>query len=212
MFAAPPEQSMEWSDAGVEGAHRFLRRLWKTVHAHRQAGEPGPLNPEALDQKQQDLRRKVHETIAKVSDDYGRRQTFNTAIAAVMELLNDIGKLADRASPETLAVEREALETCILLLAPIVPHITQALWGNLGHSEIPLNVAWPQADKAALVRSSIAVVVQVNGTVRAKIHSPVDAPKETMEQLALAQPNVQRFEIGRASCREREWIWGAPAA
>ncbi len=198
MFAAPPEQSMEWSDAGVEGAHRFLRRLWKTVHAHRQAGEPGPLNPEALDQKQQDLRRKVHETIAKVSDDYGRRQTFNTAIAAVMELLNDIGKLADRASPETLAVEREALETCILLLAPIVPHITQALWGNLGHSEIPLNVAWPQADKAALVRSSIEVVVQVNGKVRDKIQAPVDAPKETMEQLALAQPNVQRFVADKA--------------
>ena len=198
MFAAPPEQSMEWSDAGVEGAHRFLRRLWKTVHAHRQAGEPGPLNPEALDQKQQDLRRKVHETIAKVSDDYGRRQTFNTAIAAVMELLNDIGKLADRASPETLAVEREALETCILLLAPIVPHITQALWGNLGHSEIPLNVAWPRADEAALVRSSIEVVVQVNGKVRDKIQAPVDAPKETMEQLALAQPNVQRFVADKA--------------
>src|SRR5690625_7947239 len=104
MFAAPPEQSMEWSDAGVEGAHRFLRRLWKTVHAHRQAGEPGPLNPEALDQKQQDLRRKVHETIAKVSDDYGRRQTFNNAIAAVMVMLNDIDYKYYRASLSNLAV------------------------------------------------------------------------------------------------------------
>ena len=193
MFAAPPEQSMEWSDAGVEGAHRFLRRLWKTVHAHSQAGEPGALNPDGLDEKQKDLRRKVHETIAKVSDDYGRRQTFNTAIAAVMELLNDIGKLADRASPETLAVEREALEACILLLAPIVPHATQALWQSLGHTEIPLNVAWPQADEAARVRSSIEVVVQVNGKVRDKLQAPVDAPRETLEQLALAQPNVQRF-------------------
>src|SRR5690606_13969693 len=103
MFAAPPEQSMEWSDSGVEGANRFLRRLSKTVHAHLQAGESGALRPDTLPEAQKDLRRKLHETIAKVSDDYGRRQTFNTAIAAVMELLNDIGKLADRANPEGLA-------------------------------------------------------------------------------------------------------------
>src|SRR5690554_4823875 len=115
-----------------------------------------------------------------------------------MELLNDIGKLADQARPETLAGERAALEASILLLAPLEPHIPQALRGNLGHSEIPLNVAWPQADEAALVRSSIEVVVQVNGKVRDKIQAPVDAPKETMERLALAQPNVQRFVADKA--------------
>src|SRR5690625_6891106 len=112
MFAAPPEQSMEWSDAGVEGAHRFLRRLWKTVHAHRQAGEPGPLNPEALDQKQQDLRRKVHETITKVSDDYGRRKPSTPALAPVLELFTAIGSLPARAGPETLPLERERWEAC----------------------------------------------------------------------------------------------------
>ncbi|WP_347330884.1 leucine--tRNA ligase [Marinimicrobium locisalis] len=196
MFAAPPEQSMEWSDSGVEGAHRFLRRLWKSVHAHLQAGTPGKLKPEALPDAQKDLRRKTHETIAKVNDDYGRRQTFNTAIAAVMELMNDVGKLADRATPEGLAVEREALEAAILLLAPIVPHATQALWSALGHSDIPLEARWPSLDESALARSSIEVVVQVNGKVRDKIQAPVDAPREAMEQLAREQPNVQRFIEG----------------
>ncbi|WP_027328588.1 leucine--tRNA ligase [Marinimicrobium agarilyticum] len=201
MFAAPPEQSMEWSDSGVEGAHRFLRRLWKTVHAHVQAGTPGALKPDALPDAQKDLRRKTHETIAKVSDDYGRRQTFNTAIAAVMELMNDVGKLADRANPEGLAVEREALEAAILLLAPIVPHATQALWSALGHKDIPLEARWPSLDESALTRSSIEVVVQVNGKVRDKIQAPVDAPRDTMEQLAQELPNVQRF-LGGVTVRK----------
>jgi leucyl-tRNA synthetase len=196
MFAAPPEQGLEWSDSGVEGAHRFLRRLWKAVHGHLQAGTPGALNAADLPAAQKDLRRKTHETIAKVSDDYGRRQTFNTAIAAVMELLNEVGKLADRANPPGLAVEREALEAAVLLLAPIVPHISQALWQALGHMGIPLDTPWPAVDESALVRSSIEVVVQVNGKVRDKLQAPVDAPREDMEKLALAQPNVQRFIDG----------------
>jgi len=196
MFAAPPEQSMEWSDSGVEGAHRFLRRLWKTVHAHLQAGEPGKLNADGLPDSQKDLRRKTHETIAKVSDDYGRRQTFNTAIAAVMELMNDVGKRADRSTPEGLAVEREALEASVLLLAPIVPHITQALWSALGHQDIPLDARWPALDESALTRSSIEIVVQVNGKVRDKMQAPVDAPKDDIEQQAKALPNVQRFLDG----------------
>ncbi|MGD8175573.1 leucine--tRNA ligase [Marinimicrobium sp. ARAG 43.8] len=196
MFAAPPEQSMEWSDSGVEGAHRFLRRLWKTVHAHLQAGAPGELNADSLPDAQKDLRRKTHETIAKVGDDYGRRQTFNTAIAAVMELMNDVSKLADRATPAGLAVEREALEAAVLLLAPIVPHITQSLWTALGHDDIPLDAQWPQLDESALTRSTIEVVVQVNGKVRDKLQAPVDAPREDMEKLAQEQPNVQRFLEG----------------
>ena len=131
-----------------------------------------------------------------MSDDYGRRQTFNTAIAATMELLNEVSKLSDRANPQGLAVEREALEAAILLLAPIVPHITQALWQALGHQNIPLNAAWPALDESALVRSSIEVVVQVNGKVRSKLDAPVDAPQKTLEELALAQENVKRFLDG----------------
>jgi leucyl-tRNA synthetase len=196
MFAAPPEQSMEWSDSGVEGANRFLRRLWKAVEGHINAGTPGTIDPAALPPAQKDLRRKTHETIAKVSDDYGRRQTFNTAIAAVMELLNEISKLSDRANPQGLAVEREALEAAILLLAPIVPHVTQALWQELGHQQIPLNAPWPVLDEAALVRSTIEIVVQVNGKVRGKLDAAVDCPRETLEKLALEQENVQRFIDG----------------
>ncbi len=196
MFAAPPDQSLEWNDSGVEGASRFLRRLWKAVEGHVAAGKPGLLDAANLPQTQQDLRRKTHETIAKVSDDYGRRQTFNTAIAAVMELLNEVSKLADRATPQGLAVEREALEAAILLLAPIVPHITQVLWQALGNPGIPLNTPWPQVDEAALVRSTIEVVVQVNGKVRSKLDAPVDAPKEALEAMALELENVQKFLEG----------------
>ena len=196
MFAAPPEQSMEWSDSGVAGAYRFLQRLWKAVEGHINAGTPGKLDAANLPQAQKDLRRKTHETIAKVSDDYGRRQTFNTAIAATMELLNEVSKLADRANPQGLAVEREALETAILVLAPIVPHITQSLWQALGHKDIPLTASWPTLDESALVRSSVEIVVQVNGKVRSKLDAPIDSPQKTLEEMALAQDNVQRFLDG----------------
>ncbi|WP_339898476.1 leucine--tRNA ligase [uncultured Gilvimarinus sp.] len=196
MFAAPPEQSMEWSDSGVEGAHRFLRRLWKSLHGHLAAGTPDTLDADNLNDAQRDLRRKTHETISKVSDDYGRRQTFNTAIAAVMELMNDVSKLADRSTGQGLAVEREALSAAILLLAPIVPHISHSLWQALGHSDIPLDAPWPSVDEAALKRSSIEIVVQVNGKVRDKVQAPVDAERADVEALALAQQNVQRFIEG----------------
>jgi leucyl-tRNA synthetase len=196
MFAAPPEQSMEWSDSGVEGANRFLRRLWKAVEGHINAGKPGALNAQDLPDLQKQLRRKTHETIQKVSDDYGRRQTFNTAIAATMELLNETSKLSDRANPLGLAVEREALEAAILLLAPIVPHICHSLWQALGHTSIPLNESWPTLDESALVRSTVEVVVQVNGKLRGKLDAAIDAPKDQLEQMALAQENVQKFLEG----------------
>ncbi|NHN39277.1 leucine--tRNA ligase [Pseudomaricurvus alcaniphilus] len=197
MFAAPPEQTLEWSDSGVEGASRFLRRLWKTVHAHLQAGTCGQLEPATLAQQQLDLRRKTHETIAKVSDDCGRRQTFNTAIAAVMELLNETGKLADRSSPANLAVEREALTAIVLLLAPIVPHICHNLWQALGHSGDVSNTPWPQVDEAALVKSAIELVVQINGKVRAKLEVGVDDKDSDIIEQAKANPNVQKFLEGK---------------
>jgi len=193
MFAAPPTQTLEWSDSGVEGGSRFLRRLWKTAHTHLQAGTPSALDVNKLDKTQKDLRRKTHETIEKVSGDYGSRQQFNTAIAAVMELMNDVNKHADRSSPTTLAVEREAIEAAVLLMAPVVPHICHSLWQALGHNSNVIDQQWPTVDSEALVKSTITLIVQVNGKVRAKLEVPNDAPKEDLETLALADEQVKRF-------------------
>ena len=192
MFAAPPEQSLEWSDSGVEGANRFLKRLWKLVARHLENGEVPALEPAALDGQQKDARRKTHETIAKVGDDYGRRQTFNTAIAAVMELCNELGKL-DQDNSQSQAVMDEGLRAAVLMLNPIVPHACHSLWQALGGTGDILNAPWPLVDETALTRDSIEIVVQVNGKVRAKMDAPADADKDTVETLALAQDNVQRF-------------------
>jgi leucyl-tRNA synthetase len=197
MFAAPPEQSLEWNDAGVEGAFRFLKKLWKTAHGHLNAGEAAQLDAASLNDQQQALRRKTHETIAKVSDDYGRRQTFNTAIAAVMELLNEVGKLADRSTAQGLAIEREALQAATLLLSPIVPHICHSLWVAFGNTDSVLDAGWPQVDEAALVKSSVQLVVQVNGKVRAKIDVAADASEDSIIEEAKANVNVQKFLEGK---------------
>jgi leucyl-tRNA synthetase len=192
MFAAPPEQSLEWSDSGVDGAHRFLKRLWKQAFDHLQTGgEIVALDTSALTDDQQALRRKVHETIQKVSDDVERRQTFNTAIAAVMELSNAISKFVD-VSEQGRAVSQEALQTAVQLLAPIVPHITHELWTALGQEGDILTAPWPQVDESALVRTSIEMVVQVNGKVRAKINVAADADKDVILHTALAEENVQK--------------------
>ncbi|MEE4192730.1 MAG: leucine--tRNA ligase, partial [Halieaceae bacterium] len=195
MFAAPPDQSLEWSDAGVEGAHRFLKRLWKMVANHLDAGEPPALEKVSLDDTQKGVRRKTHETIAKVEDDYGRRQTFNTAIAAVMELTNEIGSLATREGQD-LAVEREALRAAVLMLQPIAPHISHALWPMLGGEGAAMDAPWPSLDQSALVRDSIEMVVQVNGKVRARMDVAANADKGAIESQAMAQENVQKFIEG----------------
>jgi leucyl-tRNA synthetase len=193
MFAAPPEQSLEWSDAGVDGSHRFLKRLWRLV----QEAESGPTQSfevATLDKAQKALRRKTHETIAKVSDDYGRRQTFNTAVAAVMELCNEVSR-HDRQSAEDAMVIHEALSSAVLLLAPIVPHISQALYQTLTGEHL-LDATWPVVDESALTRDEIDIVVQVNGKVRAKIAVAADADKDAVQEIALAHENVQRFTEG----------------
>lgn len=195
MFAAPPEQTLEWSDDGVSGAHRFLRKLWTMVHSHIQQGAVVQLDTTGLSEGQKDLRRKTHETINKVNDDYGRRNTFNTAIAAVMELLNEVGKLSGN-EPQTQAVRHEALSSAVLLLSPIAPHICHSLWHQLGNTDAVANAAWPELDESALVRSSVEMVVQVNGKVRAKIQVAADAPKDRVEAMALEDSNVQRFIEG----------------
>ena len=192
MFAAPPEQSLEWSDSGVEGAHRFLKRLWRNVRELMTSDDIPALDEAALNTNQKDVRRKTHETIAKVSDDISRRLTFNTSIAAVMELMNELGKLTDD-EPQSLAVRKEALESAVLMLSPIVPHICHDLWKALGHDTPVVDAPWPEADEKAMVRSEIEVVFQVNGKVRAKASVPADADKAALEKLALENENVSRF-------------------
>ncbi len=191
LFAAPPEQSLEWNDEGVDGAARFLKRLWKLVASHLQNQVALPaLDVAALSASQKDVRRKYHETVAKVSDDVGRRHTFNTAIAAVMELINELSKFDDD-SGQGMAVMREAIEGIVIMLSPMVPHITQQLWNELGHDELLADVAWPQCDESALVRDEIELVLQVNGKLRSRINVAADANNETIEAQALADDKIQ---------------------
>ena len=192
MFAAPPEQSMEWSEAGVEGAWRFLKRLWQQVHDHLDAGAPGALDPEALSDGARELRRRVHETIRKTTDDYGRRYTFNTAIAAIMECSNHLSRF-DPSGDADLAVLREGWETLVRLIAPVTPHIAQALWQALGHDGDILAAGWPEVDESALVQQQVTVVVQVNGKVRARIQAPPGSSRDALQERALADANVARF-------------------
>jgi len=196
MFAAPPEQSLEWSDAGVEGAFRFLKRLWKAVHEHVEAGVVGAYAGGALSAEQKALRFQLHATIQKVSDDYGRRQQFNTAIAAVMELMNALAKVDD-ASPVGRALQQEALEAAVLLLAPIVPHICQTLWSALKPGADLLDAAWPSVDESALVQDEIELVLQVNGKLRGNMKVAKSAGKGEIEKLALANPAVLKFIEGQ---------------
>jgi leucyl-tRNA synthetase len=196
MFAAPPDLSLEWSDSAVEGAHRFLRRLWKQVYEHVQGGAAPAVDKSALDAGQQALRRKLHQTLAKVSDDIGRRYTFNTAIAACMELMNELGRFEDT-SPQGRAVMQEALEITVLMLAPIVPHIAHALWKALGHGGATVDERWPRLDESALESDTVELVVQVNGKLRGQIRVPSSADRPAIEEAAIADENVQRHIEGK---------------
>ena len=197
MFAAPPEQSLEWSEAGVEGMARFLRRFWREVLTHVGQPDHPEVDPAALDAGQKALRRQLHETIQKVSDDFGRRHAFNTAIASLMELLNAVGKFTDQ-SDQGRAVRHEVLETMVLLLNPVVPHVSHTLWQALGHPQRVLDdQPWPKVDAQALVRDSLTLAVQVNGKLRGTIEVSAGASKEEAEALARANPNVAAFLEGQ---------------
>jgi len=198
MFTSPPDQSLEWSDSGVEGAYRFLKRLWKLVGEYQPAAVT--LDAGALNDAQKAVRLKTHGTIQKVTDDYDRRQIFNTAIAAVMELYNDVSRFAAdndiHDGGQNQAVFQEAVSAIVLLLAPIVPHMSHVLWNHLGHEGAVIDAAWPGHDESALVKDSIQIVVQVNGKLRAKLDVAADISREAMEAAARADTNVQKFTDG----------------
>lgn len=193
MFTAPPEQSLEWSDSGVEGSFRFLKRLWRQVYLHTENDDQliAPLDTQKLTRAEKDVRRQLHHAIEKVTDDIGRRHHFNTAIATNMELLNTLSKFDDQ-SDNAVAIRQEILEAIVLMLFPIVPHICQQLWSGLGKTD-DINYLWPKLDQAALVQDELQMIVQVNGKLRGKILVATDASKETIEALALAEENVARF-------------------
>ena len=193
MFAAPPEQSLEWSDAGVEGAHRFLKRLWKTVYEHVQGGPVAAFAGGDLSDAAKALRRQLHQTIQKVGDDIERRKQFNTAIAAVMELMNALAKLeGDDAT--TRSVRQEALEAAVALLAPIVPHISEALYAELKPGAA---LSWPSVDEAALVQDELELMLQVNGKLRGQIRVAAAADKAAVEAAALASETAQKYLEGK---------------
>ncbi len=195
MFASPPDQSCEWSDAGVEGANRFLRRVWRLAHGHVSAGLPGKLDVSVLTDEQKAVRRAIHLAIKQASNDIGQHHKFTTAIAQEMTLMNVLEKAAT-ATEQDRALVHEGLEIVTLLLAPITPHISHELWQRLGHADAVIDAQWPQVDESALVQDSLTLVVQVNGKLRGQIIVAASSSREDVEAAARANENVLRFTEG----------------
>ncbi|CAG7856150.1 leucyl-tRNA synthetase [biofilm metagenome] len=197
MFAAPPEQSLEWSDSGVEGASRFLKRLWKQVYSHvSTAGATQAIDLNRLTTAQQAVRRQLHQTIQKVTHDMGVRTIYNTAIAANMELINTLAKFDDE-TPNGKAIRQEALETIVLMLSPIVPHICHQLWQDLGKQSTVVKETWPAYDESALVQDSLEYVLQVNGKLRGKVTVSASASNGDIETIALTDEHIVKFIDGK---------------
>ncbi len=195
MFASPPDMSLEWSDSGVEGASRFLRRVWRLAHAHVSGGVAGTLDTASLSDEQKAVRRAIHLAIKQASVDVGQHHKFNTAIAQVMTLMNVLEKTAT-ASEQDRALLQEGLETVALLLAPITPHISHELWQQLGKQGAVIDAQWPKVDESALAQDSLTLVVQVNGKLRGQIEVPAAATREEVEAAARGNENVLRFTEG----------------
>ncbi|MGB3127313.1 MAG: leucine--tRNA ligase [Pseudomonas sp.] len=195
MFASPPDMSAEWSDSGVEGSHRFLKRVWRLAHAHVSQGLPGKLDVASLNDEQKAIRRSTHLAIRHASQDVGQNHKFNTAIAQVMTLMNVLEK-APQTTEQDRALVQEGLETVVLLLAPITPHISHDLWSRLGHSGAVIDAGWPVQDDSALVQDTLQLVIQVNGKLRGQIDMPASASREDVEAAARVNENVLRFTEG----------------
>ena len=199
LFAAPPERDLEWNDQAVEGCYRFINRVWRFVYDYVQ-GTDGKLVDYSslgeLSSKDKDLRRLVHTTIKRVTDDAGTRFNFNTAISAIMELVN--GLYQYRELPDcNKAVMAEAVDTLILVLAPFIPHVTEELWQAVGHDNSVHKQQWPVVDEQALVADEVTVIVQINGKVRDKIVMPINVDKAEAEKIALSQPKIADMVAGK---------------
>ena len=195
MFASPPDASLEWSDAGVEGAHRFLKRVWRLAHVHVGKGLSGALDIASLSDDQKVIRRATHQAIKQASQDVGQHHKFNTAVAQVMTVMNVLEK-APQATEQDRALLQEGLETVALILAPITPHISHELWNQLGHADPIIDAAWPTLDESALVQDTLQLVIQVNGKLRGQIEMPASASREDVEAVARVNESVLRFTEG----------------
>jgi len=199
LFAAPPTQDLEWSDSGIEGAHRFINKFYRLVVgfiADTKTYETPSLVPSSLNNDQKKLRQKTHQSLKKVGDDFGRRHSFNTAIAAMMELNNTLSRLKDT-SLQGMAVRQESIEIMLKALSPVIPHLCHHLWAALGNKEAMIDVLWPKVDESALIQEDVQLVVQVNGKLRAKIMAPLDAESQSIQEMALAEEKVARFTDGK---------------
>nr|MBP8771347.1 class I tRNA ligase family protein [Thiopseudomonas sp.] len=200
MFASPPDMSLEWSDSGIEGASRFMKRVWRLAYKHVNAGEHDGLDIASLTDEQKEIRRAIHAVIKHASNDVGQHQKFNTAIAQVMTLMNVLEK-APVETAQDRALLHEGLETVVLLLAPITPHICHELWQQLGHSTPVIDATWPHFDETALVQDTLSIVIQVNGKLRGHIDVPATASREEIETAARANENVLRY-VGDLTIRK----------
>ena len=208
LFAAPPEKDLEWSDAGIEGAYRFLSRVWRLAEEFSKVGALKPIGPCAplsalggeVSGPARDMRRKEHDTVRKVTRDMENKFQFNTAIAALMELVNEMYTLKDglKASREGAAVLSSALSTVLTLLSPVAPHLCEELWEQMGHKGHLATLPWPGFDQSALVKDEIELVVQVNGKVRGRLMVPADADQEAVREFAMTHENVLRHLEGKA--------------
>jgi len=199
LFAAPPTQDLEWSDSGIEGAHRFINKLYRLVVGFitdTKTYETPSLVLSSLNSNQKKLRQKTHQSLKKVGDDIGRRHSFNTAIAAMMELNNTLSRFEDN-SPQGMAVRQESIEIMLKALSPVIPHLCHHLWAALGNKEAMIDALWPKVDESALVQEDVQLVVQVNGKLRAKLVAPLDAERQSIEEMVLAEEGVTRFTEGK---------------
>jgi len=199
LFAAPPTQDLEWSDSGIEGAHRFINKLYRLVVGFitdTKTYETPSLVLSSLNSNQKKLRQKTHQSLKKVGDDIGRRHSFNTAIAAMMELNNTLSRFEDN-SPQGMAVRQESIEIMLKALSPVIPHLCHHLWAALGNKEAMIDALWPKVDESALIQEDVQLVVQVNGKLRSKLVVPLDAESQSIQEMVLAEEKVARFTEGK---------------
>jgi len=199
LFAAPPTQDLEWSDTGIEGSHRFINKFFRLVSGFVESEKSGALskiNISRLTDEQKAMRQKTHLALQKVGDDFGRRHSFNTAIAAMMELNNTLAKYADD-SQEGVAIKREAIEIMVKCLSPVMPHVCHHLWFLLGGKEAVVNSSWPKVDGSALIQENVQLIAQVNGKLRAKIVVPIDSENKVVEGMALNDERILKFTAGK---------------